>query len=183
MLDIYHPLFKKLVLSFFPQARVASVPVRAKSCLSRASEDCGRAKIRARAEKEFSFVRRESSLARDTELFARAGTLATQAILSHARRCFCFLQHSHVAVKLDVLKSVKVNVKVADDLGEVEFGKLDQEYFKDPDLRDLLAKTALDANRMEGLEDQKLRLIYLVIYSERFLLKGKRKHEVFIWCI
>ena len=97
--------------------------------------------------------------------------------------CFFFLQHSHVAVKLEAAKSVNVNVKVTDDLGELELGKLDQEYFKDPDLRDVLARTALDANRMKCLGDQKLRLIYSVIYSERFLLKGKRKHEVFIWCI
>ena len=135
----------------------------------------------SRAEKEFSCV--ENLRSHATQLFARTGTLATQVILPYARRCFCFLQHSHVAVKLEAGKSFKVNVKVADDLGELELGKLDQEYFKHPDLRDVLAKTALDANRMEGLEDQKLRLIYVVIYSERFLLKGKRKHEVFIWCI
>ncbi|XP_078358075.1 uncharacterized protein LOC144642850 [Oculina patagonica] len=87
---------------------------------------------------------------------------------------------SHVYVRLEPAKYFKVNVKVVDDLGELELGKLDQEYFKDPDLRELLAQTALDANRMEGLEDQKLRLIYSVIYSERFLLKGKRQHEVVV---
>ncbi|KAL9982634.1 hypothetical protein ACROYT_G004703 [Oculina patagonica] len=85
---------------------------------------------------------------------------------------------SHVSVKLEAAKTVKVNVKVDDELGELELGKLDEEYLKDPDLREVLAKTALDANRMEGLEDQKLRLIYSVIYSERFLLKGKRQHEI-----
>ncbi len=103
--------------------------------------------------------------------------------ISHIPLYFCFLQRSHVYVRLEPAKYFKVNVKVVDDLGELELGKLDQEYFKDPDLRELLAQTALDANRMEGLEDQKLRLIYSVIYSERFLLKGKRQHEVFIWCI
>ena len=78
-------------------------------------------------------------------------------------------------------KCVKVNVKVSDVLGELELGKLDQEYIKDPDLRELLAdKAALDVKRMESLEDQKLRLIYSVIYSEKFVLKGKREHEVFI---
>ena len=33
---------------------------------------------------------------------------------------------------------------------------------------------------MESLEDQKLRLVYSVIYSEKFVLKGKREHEVYI---
>ena len=74
-------------------------------------------------------------------------------------------------------------MKVTDDFGQLELGKLDEEYFKEPDLRDLLAKTVLDANTMEGLEDQKLRLIYSVIYSEKLLLKGRRKHEVFIWTV
>ena len=75
---------------------------------------------------------------------------------------------------------MKVNVKIADDLGELELGKLDQEYIRDPDLRELLDTTALDVKRMESLEDQKLRLVYSVIYSEKFLPKGKREHEVFI---
>ena len=85
-----------------------------------------------------------------------------------------------MGVQLEAANCVKVNVQVADDLGELELGKLDQEYFKDPDLREVLAETALDAKRMEGLKDQKLRLICSVVYSERFLLKGNRKHEVFI---
>ena len=73
---------------------------------------------------------------------------------------------------------MKVNVKIADILGELELGKLDEEYIKYPDLRELLNKTALDVERMESLEDQKLRLIYSVIYSEKLVLKGKREHEV-----
>jgi hypothetical protein len=81
---------------------------------------------------------------------------------------------------LEAGKCVKVNVKIADDLGELELGKLDQEYIKDPDLRELLDMTTLDVKRMESLEDQKLRLVYCVIYSEKFALKGKREHEVFI---
>jgi len=85
---------------------------------------------------------------------------------------------SSVDVQLDVGKCVKVNVKIADVLGALELGKLDQEYIKDPDLRELLDKAALDVKRMESLEDQKLRLIYSVIYSEKFVLKGKREHEV-----
>lgn len=75
---------------------------------------------------------------------------------------------------------MKVNVKLADVHGDLELGTLDQEYIKDPDLRELLDIAALDVKRMESLEDQKLRLIYSVIYSEKFALRGKREHEVFI---
>ena len=80
---------------------------------------------------------------------------------------------------MDLAKCIDVKVKVADDLGELELGKLDQEFFNDPGLRGILAKTALDINIMEGVESHKLCLIYSVVYSERFVLKGKRKHEVF----
>lgn len=75
---------------------------------------------------------------------------------------------------------MKVNVKLADVHGDLELGTLDQEYIKDPDLRELLDIAALDVKRMESLEDQKLRLIYSVIYSAKFALRGKREHEVFI---
>ena len=75
---------------------------------------------------------------------------------------------------------IKVNVETSDELGELELGKLDKEYVKDPDLRELLAETSLDTNRMKGIENHKLRLIYAVVYSERFELKGPRGHEV-LW--
>ena len=94
--------------------------------------------------------------------------------------CFFFRFCSSVNVQLEAGKCVKVSAKVSDVLGELELGKLDQEYIKDPDLRELLDKAALDVKRMESLEDQKLRLVYSVIYSEKFVLKGKREHEVFI---
>ena len=93
---------------------------------------------------------------------------------------YVFVLCSSVDVRLEAGKCVKVNVKIADVLGELILGKLDQEYIKDPDLRELLDMTALDVKRMESLEEQKLRLIYSVIYSEKFELKGKREHEVFI---
>lgn len=74
---------------------------------------------------------------------------------------------------MEAEKSEKVKVKIADDLGELNLGKLDKECFNDPDLRDLLNKTDLDANKMFALGDQKLRLVYSVIYSER--LEYERK--------
>ena len=78
-------------------ACVASVPVRAKCYVSRASEDSSRAKIGARAKKgkerggggplpaPFPFLlspqfsRDQNLYSRDTSLFVRTGTLATQA--------------------------------------------------------------------------------------------------------
>ena len=72
-----------------------------------------------------------------------------------------------------------IEIKINEDLGSLELGGIDQEYILDPDLRDVLAKTELDINKTEVFEDQQLRLITSVIYSQRFAVKGNRKNEVF----
>ena len=72
-------------------------------------------------------------------------------------------------------------IAINQELGKLDLGKIDQEYVTDPDLRDILAETELDANKMREYEGQKLGLITSVIYSERFELKGNRKMEVSIW--
>jgi len=70
------------------------------------------------------------------------------------------------------------NLKINYDLGELKLGKLDKEYFNDPDLHSILQGTELDTTAMERVENEKLYLIYSVIYSERFELEGKRQSEV-----
>ncbi|RMX49331.1 hypothetical protein pdam_00014446, partial [Pocillopora damicornis] len=75
---------------------------------------------------------------------------------------------------------VEGNVKIHYDMGELELGKLDQEYFKDPDLDYILQETELDKRKMARLEDEELHLIYSVIYSEKFHLGGKISQEVLI---
>ena len=70
------------------------------------------------------------------------------------------------------------NVKIRCNLGQLELGKLDKDYFDDPDLDSILQETELDNGKMKRLENEELRLIYSVIYSERFQLKGKRKRQV-----
>lgn len=72
----------------------------------------------------------------------------------------------------------EAKIKISDELGFLELGRLDQEYIRDSDLRDILANTDLDSNKMKALEGQKLRLITSVIYSERFEVKGTRSREV-----
>ena len=66
-----------------------------------------------------------------------------------------------------------------EDLGSLELGGIDEEYILDPDLREVLAKTELDINKTGVFEDQHLRLITSVMYSQRFVVKGNRKIEVF----
>ena len=73
---------------------------------------------------------------------------------------------------------VEGNVKISFELGELELGKLDKDYFNDPDLDIILQETELDKGKMKRFEDEELRLIFSVIYSERFQLKGNRQRKV-----
>ena len=70
-------------------------------------------------------------------------------------------------------------IRMKEDLGFLHLGKIDQEYIPDPDLRHILAKTVLDSNKTGVFEDQQLRLITSVIFSQCFAVKGNRKKEVF----
>ena len=85
---------------------------------------------------------------------------------------------SYTEIGLKVADIVDGNLKINYDLGELELGKLDKEYFNDPDLESILQGTELDTEKMRRFENEKLYLIYSVIYSERFELKGKRQKEV-----
>ena len=78
------------------------------------------------------------------------------------------------------LEAMEVTVKLPDkDLVNLELGKLSRKYITDPDIRSLLAETALDVTKMEAYNDDELRLITSVIYSEKFELTGGKKQEVF----
>ena len=58
-------------------------------------------------------------------------------------------------------------------------GRIDQEYIRDPYLREILAKTDIDNEKTGVFEDHQLSLIISVIFSERFEVKGKRRNKVF----
>ena len=94
-------------------------------------------------------------------------------------RIFFAPRFSTLAVGAHVAKIANFAIEINEDLGSLELGGIDQEYICDPDLRDVLAKTELDINKTGVFEDQQLRLITSVIYSERFAVKGNRKYEVF----
>ncbi|XP_068708072.1 uncharacterized protein [Montipora foliosa] len=93
----------------------------------------------------------------------------------------------------DFLKDVKSKIKkeqliekgsdapaarcIDDNLGDLQLGKVSQEYISDPDLREILRSFDLDTNKMSCLQDQELLLVTSVVYSERFEVQGNRKHE------
>ena len=85
---------------------------------------------------------------------------------------------SYTEFGIELLDVATGNLKISYEHGELKLGKLDKEYFDDPDLHNILQGTELDTSMMERLEKQKLYLIYDVIYSEKFELDGKRQSEV-----
>ena len=90
----------------------------------------------------------------------------------------CFLKLSAHQFGVDISGELEVTVKQVEDLGDLRLGKLSQKYVTDPDIRGLLADTALDAKKMEPYNQDELLLITSVIYSEKFELTGVRKQEV-----
>lgn len=73
-----------------------------------------------------------------------------------------------------------LELKIHDVLGDLELGKLTEEYYLDPDFRDILSAAALDPDKMAPLEDQHLLLVTGVMYSTKFVLTGNRMHQV-LW--
>ena len=71
-----------------------------------------------------------------------------------------------------------MELKLSDLLGDLELGKLTEEYYLDPDLRDILSAASLDHDKMAPLEGRHLLLVTCVMYSTKFVLRGNRMHEV-----
>ena len=94
------------------------------------------------------------------------------------RECFCVPLFSRVEFGIKAANCASASIKISEDLGFLDLGRIDQDYINDPDLREILADTKLDPNKAEVFEDKKLLLITSVVYSERFEIKGKIKSEV-----
>lgn len=81
-------------------------------------------------------------------------------------------------VGVEAADVVGATIKINENLGELDLGKIDEEYIMGPDMNAILAKTVLDGDQMESIRDKSLYLIHTVIYSERFELKGNRRQEI-----
>ncbi|CAH3026269.1 unnamed protein product [Porites evermanni] len=85
---------------------------------------------------------------------------------------------SFFAVGAQAADIANIEIKINEDLGSLELGEIDHEYIVDPDVREVLAKTELDINKTEAFEDEQLRLVTSVIYSQRFAVKRNRTIKV-----
>ena len=72
----------------------------------------------------------------------------------------------------------EIKVTADDNLGDLQLGRVRQEYILDPDLRGILSWAVLDADKMIVYKDRELFLMTSVIYSEKFEVVGKRMQEV-----
>ncbi|XP_015770417.1 PREDICTED: uncharacterized protein LOC107348871 isoform X3 [Acropora digitifera] len=84
---------------------------------------------------------------------------------------------SHTEIDLNIADIGDIKLTADDNLGDLQLGKVRQEYILDPDLRGILSCTVLDADKMIPYQDQELFLITSVVYSEKFDVVGKRKQE------
>ncbi|XP_068744465.1 uncharacterized protein [Montipora capricornis] len=85
---------------------------------------------------------------------------------------------SHKEVIVDVGETGEITLTNDDNFGDLQLGKVSEEYILDPDLRKILRSFELDTNKMSCLQDQELLLVTSVVYSERFEVQGNRKHEL-----
>ena len=101
--------------------------------------------------------------------------------LTDVASIFIYLYHLYFSRReghLEVGEAIKGKIVSNDDLGYLELGKVSQEYITDPDLRDILAQTALEYNKVNSFEDSKLLLITSVVYSEKLEVHGCVEQEV-----
>ena len=81
-------------------------------------------------------------------------------------------------IDLDVADVEEMKLTADDNKGDLELGRVRQEYILDPDLRGILSCAVLDADKMIAYEDRELFLMTSVVYSENFEVVGKRMQEV-----
>ena len=79
---------------------------------------------------------------------------------------------------MNVGETGEITLTIDDNLGDLQLGKVSEEYISDSDLRKILTSFDLDTNKMSCLKDQELLLVTSVVYSERFKVQGNRKHLV-----
>ncbi|XP_068710961.1 uncharacterized protein [Montipora foliosa] len=84
---------------------------------------------------------------------------------------------SHKEVIVNVGETGEITLTIDDNLGDLQLGKVSQEYILDPDLREILRSFELDTNKMSCLQDQELLLVTSVVYSERYEVQGNRQQK------
>lgn len=68
---------------------------------------------------------------------------------------------------------------IADDnLRSILLGRVREEYILDPDLRGILSRAVLDADKMIAYQGHELLLMTSVVYSESFEVVDERKQKV-----
>lgn len=90
---------------------------------------------------------------------------------------YIYFHNSHVEIDFDIADVGEI-LTADDNLGDLQLGRVREEYILDPDLRGILSCTVLDADKMIVYEDRELFLTTSVVYSENVEVVRKRIQEV-----
>ena len=91
---------------------------------------------------------------------------------------FSYSPNSHMEIDPDIAGVAEMKSTADDSLGDLQLGRVRQQYILDPDLRGILSCAVLDADKMTVYEDRELFLMTSVVYSENCEVVGKRMQEV-----
>ena len=89
-----------------------------------------------------------------------------------------YFHNRHKEFTVDIARVGKIKLSADDNLGDLLLGSVRQEYILDPDLREILSCTGLDADKMIAYQDNDLLLMTSVVYSESFEVVDERKQKV-----
>jgi len=84
---------------------------------------------------------------------------------------------SHMEIDLGLADVGEIKLTADDNLGDLQLGRVREEYILDPDLRGILSCAVLDADKMIVYEDRELFLTTSVVYSENVEVVRKRMQE------
>lgn len=78
-------------------------------------------------------------------------------------------------ISLKASEGVSVECTSNCNLGDLELGMMDEEYYEDTDLRDILDSGRLCKDKMAPYLKHKLYIVTSVVYSSMFKIVGKRE--------
>ena len=91
---------------------------------------------------------------------------------------YIYFHNSHMEIDLGIADVGEIKQTADDNLGDLQLGRVREEYILDPDLRGILSCAVLDADKMIVYEDRELFLTTSVVYSENVEVVRKRMQEV-----
>ncbi|XP_032219746.1 uncharacterized protein LOC116602986 [Nematostella vectensis] len=81
-------------------------------------------------------------------------------------------------VGVEMLDSMGMDLKMTNVDGDLKLGQLDEEYFLDADIREILSCTTLKSSIMDAYAGHRLYIATGIVYSNKFKLVGARESQL-----